>query len=175
MTRGGAAWSARPAHTRKVGGSNPPPATKSTSSTQGSGDESVARTTLDQPGEGSPPFPPRASVDFLGGPRKCLCGHLEVHHATRRGRCIGDIRMFISKVPDHALRPGDRILEKTEAEKVVNEAAKKVARAPSYQKQFGAMLQRGFITIPCQCKLYHELLLPNEETGITLWSPGRTP
>jgi len=83
--------------------------------------------------------------------------------------------MFISKVPDHALRPGDRILEKAEAEKVVNEAAKKVARAPSYQKQFELMLRRGFITLPCQCKLYHELPIPNEETGITLWSPSGTP
>ena len=152
MTSRGGAEAARPAHTRKDVRSNRTPATSPGAAAP-------------EPGEGSPPFPPRA----------CLCGHLEVHHATRRGRCIGDIRVFISRVPDHALRPGDRILEKAEAEKVVNEAAAKVARAPSYRKQFETMLKRWFITLPCQCKLYHELPIPNEETGITLWAPDGSP
>lgn len=105
----------------------------------------------------------------------CLCGHPETHHARARGRCTGYVRIYISPAPGYKLRPGDRVLDKAEAERVVNEAAAKVERAPSYEKQFKTLLRRGHVSIHCQCKLYHELPVPSEETGVTLWGPDGNP
>ena len=101
----------------------------------------------------------------------CLCGHAIAFHMKDRGRCTGDIRIYIQKVPQHVLRPGDRILEKHEAEVVVNEAAAKVDKAPSYEKQFKAMMKRRYVSMNCQCRIYHEIEIPSEETGITLYAP----
>lgn len=90
----------------------------------------------------------------------CLCGHrLTVHH-TNRGRCSGELRMFIARVPPSKLEKADRQLTKKEAEVVVNEAAKKVERAPSYETAFRKMLKRGYVVMPCGCHMYHELEIP---------------
>lgn len=95
----------------------------------------------------------------------CLCGHLQVHHATRRGRCLATVRMHLSKRV--GIPPGDIVLEKKEAEQVVNEAFEKVEKAPSYQRQFEALLKRGFVKIDCQCKLYHEVEIPDDVQILT--------
>mgnify|MGYP001564109457 FL=1 len=105
----------------------------------------------------------------------CLCGHPETIPTQGRGRCIGGIRIYISRVPDHVLRPGDRVLEKAEAEVVVNEAQAKADKAPSYLDQFQKLMNRGYIKMDCQCKLYHELPIPAEETGVSLWGPDGKP
>ena len=105
----------------------------------------------------------------------CLCGHLGAFHKARRGACAGDVRIYISSVPGHRLRPGDRVLEKKEAEVVVNEAAAKVDKAPSYSGQFQKLLRRGYVKMDCQCKLYHEIPIPSEESGVALWGPDGKP
>lgn len=111
------------------------------------------------------------------GEKNCKCGHPRRLHRDYveggRAPCIGELRQFIYPIPDHLKshkRDSDIELNKEQAETVVKELEKKVARAPSYEGKLNKLLKKGYRVIDCQCPLFHLV----ELGGVKIYKPGES-
>jgi len=88
-------------------------------------------------------------------------------HLTR-GKCTQSYRVYLNfgtRQPKGA-RPGDRRMTEEETRTMVEHAARRVAQASNYSKEFAKVMGRGYVHRDCTCPIYHTIDLPSEHPAI---------
>lgn len=88
----------------------------------------------------------------------CKCGHPRRVHCGASGRnpCTGEVRQIIKRgFIDQ--RPGDVMLDETQAANLVEEFEVRAKKNPSCERLLRHLLKRGYRIITCRCQLYHTI------------------
>lgn len=96
---------------------------------------------------------------------KCLCGHMEVFHSKKTGRCASQIKYVMAPVEEPEEAEYNLISYVKVPIKDWFRFAKEICGENKTTKIDKAM-KRGYVIADCQCKVFHTIPIPDQDLAL---------